>query len=910
MEYDVLIIGAGVAGQEAALNLANMNFKVILVEKDMSIGGKMVQLSKVFPTLDCAACITTPKMSETARHPNITIMTYSEVLEIEKKKNNFNIKVLKNPRYIKEDACTGCQECENACPVIIDDQYNYGLAGRKAAYIPFNLASPRIALIERKDVSAPCINKCPGGVKCYGFVSLARAGLYEEAMRLHLEDAPIPGSLGRACFAPCEDECTRNEIDGHVSIRRIKRFFTDFYYEKYPEPEFGPVEKSLDKNIAIVGSGPAGLTTAYFLAKKGYKVKIFEAAPELGGMLKITIPLFRLPKDIVDRDIKNVTALGVEYETNRKIDNLKKLKEKGFDAVFISAGTHEARRFKVEGSNLEGIIGCLDFLKEVNLGKKVDMKDKTVMICGGGNTAIDTARAAIRFKAKKVMIVYRRSRKEMPSFDWEIQEAEKEGVEFQFLKNPVKFIGKDGKITKAVCIKMELGEPDESGRRRPEPVKGSEHEIDVDIVVESIGLYPTTSHFKKELELCDDGTIKVNNETLQTSVPYIFAGGDVAIGPSTIIDAVGQGKRGAFYIDRFLQRQEMKNIGFDSKLPVANKQEVIKRNKNISTKLPVEKKERPVNERIMDFNECELTLTEEEARYSASRCLDCSNCRECHQCVEACPANAIDFTQKKEELSANVKSVILAAGFELFPPERKEEYGYNKYKNVIHSMEMDRLLAPTRPFHDVLRPLDGKKPDNLAYVLCTGSRDKSLNNPLCSQICCMYSIKQAQLLMGALPLADITIYYIDIRAFGKGFDEFYEQAKGMGVQFIKGKIAKITEKEDESGNLILRYEDIGSGEVKEAEHDLVVLSVGILPNSEIASVFINKKLELDNFNYIKQIDELLSPAKTSVEGVFIAGAVSGPLDIPDSILSAGNASAEAASYMRSSMRQSGTGFET
>ena len=869
----------------------------------MSIGGKMVQLSKVFPTLDCAACITTPKMSETARHPNIAIMTYSEVREIEKKEDSFNIKVHKNPRYVREDACTGCQECEFACPVILKDQYNYGLAARKAAYIPFNLASPRIALIERKDISAPCIHTCPGGVKCYGFVSLARAGFYEEAMRLHLEDAPIPGSLGRACFAPCEDECTRKEIDGQVSIRRIKRYFTDDYYKKHPEPEFGPVEKQIDKKIAVVGSGPAGLTAAYFLAKKGYKVKIFESAPELGGMLRTTIPLFRLPKDIVDRDIKNVTALGVEYETNRTVENLKRLKDDGFDAVFISVGTHEARRFKVKGSDLSGIIGCLDFLRDVNTDRKIDMKGKTVMICGGGNTAIDTARSAVRYGAKKVMIVYRRSRKEMPSFDWEIREAEEEGVEFRFLANPVEFKGTNGKVSQAVCIKMELGEPDESGRRRPEPVEGSEHIVDTDVVIESIGLYPTTSSFRGELEINQDGTVKVNNETLQTSVPFIFAGGDAATGPSTIIDAVGQGKRGAFYIDRFLQGEEMKDAEFDTRLSSVNKDEVIKRNKITSATPPLEKKERPVSERIKDFDECELTFTEEEICYSASRCMDCGNCRECHLCVEACPADAIDFSQKAVEMTAEVKTVILSPGFDLFPAECKMEYGYCKYSNVIHSMEMDRLLAPTRPFHDVLRPLDGKKPDNIAYVLCTGSRDKTLNNPVCSQICCMYSIKQAQLLMGALPLADLTIYYIDIRAFGKGFDEFYEQAKGMGVQFVKGKIAKIIEKEDNSGNLILKYEDIEGCSIKEAEHDLVVLSVGILPNSEMTSLFINSKLEVDDLNYIKQADELLSPAKTSIDGVFIAGAVSAPLDIPDSILSAGNASAEAASYIRSKAKQ-------
>ena len=895
--FDALIIGAGVAGQEAALNLANMNFKVLLVEKDMSMGGKMVHLSKVFPTLDCAACITTPKMSETARHPNITIMTSSEVLEVEKNDKSFKAKILKNPRFIKEDVCNGCQVCERACPVIFEDQYNYGLSGRKTVYIPFNLASPRIALIERKYESAPCINGCPGGVKAYGFVSLVRAGLYEDAMKLHLEDAPIPGSLGRACFAPCEDECIRKGIDGPASIKGIKRFFTDYYYEKHPEPEYNHVEKTSDKRIAIVGSGPAGLTAAYFLAKKGYKTKIFEAESELGGMLKFTIPSFRLPKNIVDRDIKNVTALGVEYETNKRIDNLKKLKEDGYDAIFIAVGTHQEGKFKFESSDLKGITGCLKFLRDVKLGKEMDLKYKTVIICGGGNVAIDSARTAVRLQAKKVIIVYRRSRKEMPAFEWEIKEAEKEGVEFQFLKNPVKFIGENGIIKKAVCIKMKLGDPDESGRPKPLPVEGSEHEIDTDVVIESIGIWPTTSPFKEELEINSDGTIKVNKETLQTTTPYIFAGGDSTIGASTIIEAVGQGKRGAFYIDRFLKGEDFEGIEFDQKLPSVTKEDVIKRKKDIDTKPPVKIKERAVQERIKDFNEIELTLTEEEVRYSTSRCLDCGYCRECHQCVEVCPAGAIDFSQRKKKFTVDVKSVILAQGFELFRPELKKEYNYSRFKNVIHSMEMDRLLAPTRPFHDILRPLDGLKPCKIAYVLCTGSRDRGLNNPICSQICCMYSIKQAQLLMGALPMADVTIYYLDIRAFGKGFEEFYEQSKGMGVNFVNGKVARITEKADKSGNLILRYEDIESGRVKEAEHDLVVLSVGVLPNTQLALLFKNKILELDDFNYVKQVDELLNPAKTSIEGVFVSGTASGPMDIPDSILAAGAASAESASYM-------------
>ena len=223
-------------------------------------------------------------------------------------------------------------------------------------------------------------------------------------------------------------------------------------------------------------------------------------------------------------------------------------------------------------------------------------------------------------------------------------------------------------------------------------------------------------------------------------------------------------------------------------------------------------------------------------------------------------------------------------------------------------MQMDRLIAPTRPYNSVLRPSDGKVPDNIAYVLCAGSRDSSIenaeactngcaNNPICSQICCMYSIKQAQLLMGALPMADITIYYMDIRAFGKGYEEFYMQAKGMGVNFVKGKIAKITEKNDGSADLVLRYEDVTTGKLKEVKHDLVVLSVGVLSDSSITQTFTNQKVEIDNLGFIQSAHELVSPAKTSIEGVFVAGAASGPKDIPDSILSAGAAASEAAGYI-------------
>lgn len=422
LDYDALVIGAGIAGGEVAINLANIGYKVLLVEKESSVGGKMILLSKVFPTLDCSACITTPKVSEITRHPNITIFTESEVSNIIKHgENSFTAKVNKRPRYVHIEDCTACQLCEKACPVNVPDQYQFGLVGRKAAHIPFAICSPKAAII------------------------------------------------------------------------------------------------------------------------------------------------------------------------------------------------------------------------------------------------------------------------------------------------------------------------------------------------------------------------------------------------------------------------------------------------------------------------------------------DIENCTLCGACEKVCPTGCIDFTMKPEEYNLQIKTVVLATGFNLFDTTKISRYGSGKFKNVLTSMQMEREIAPTRPYNTILRPSDGKVADRIAYVLCTGSRDDSVGNPICSQVCCMYSIKQAQLLMGALPMADVTIYYIDIRSFGKGFEEFYQQAKDMGVNFVKGKIGKISEKSN--GNLILRYEDVTEGTVTEAEHDMVVLSAGLLPNQGVDSLFDKQTLELDTYKFVKQKDILASPAKTSIDGVFVAGTASAPMDIPDSILSAGSASSEAISYL-------------
>jgi heterodisulfide reductase subunit A len=476
----------------------------------------------------------------------------------------------------------------------------------------------------------------------------------------------------------------------------------------------------------------------------------------------------------------------------------------------------------------------------------------------------------------------------------------------------VKYIGENGQIRQVQLVKMQLGEKDASDRRSPEPVKGSEYIENVDYVIEAIGLRPSTSPFAGQIDLNKNNTIVANKKTLQTSVEYIFAGGDSVTGATTLIEAAGQGKKAAFYMDKYLRNLNMADFEDGDKLPAIDKNIVLKKFDG-KVKPSIAGGMMPLAQRATSWEEVEQTFTEAEMKASTERCLDCSNCRECHQCMTACPSNAIDFKQKTKVVNTTVKSVVVTTGYNLFPPTGKPNYGYANYANVIDSMQMDRLIAPTRPYNNVLRPGDGKTPDNIAYVLCTGSRDSAIensgcgadcaNNPICSQICCMYSIKQAQLLMGALPMADITIYYMDIRAFGKGYEEFFQESKSMGVTFVKGKVAKIRENENGSGDLIIRYEDVTKGVVKEAKHDVVVLSVGVVPNKNVPQMFKNRLLELDDFNFVKQTDELINPSLTSIDGVFVAGAASGPKDIPDSILSAGCAASEVDGYLNKIQEQ-------
>ena len=874
MDYDILVVGGGIGGMESAVKLGDMGYRVLLVEKEPSIGGKIILLSKVFPTLDCASCISTPKMAGASHHPNVTVAVYSEVEDLKREGGLFTARIRKKATFVDPAACTGCQKCEENCTVAVPDRFNFGLSSTRAVSLAFPQAVPKKAVIERAGTS-PCTFRCPAGIKAHGYVSLVRAGKYREAFDLILEATPLAGSLGRACYAPCEGECTRGTLEGPVPIRRLKRFVAE---RRYAGPRRTPAPSGDGPRVAVIGSGPAGLTCAFQLAKKGYRVEIFEAASRAGGMLTQAIPVYRLPREVVERDIENVTALGVAIRTGVRIEDPASLREAGFAAVFVATGTPLSRPLGVPGEDRPGVVGAMEFLRR---GDEVSLAGKTVLVFGGGNVAVDAARVAKGRGAARVTVVYRRDREDMPAHAFEIRAAEKDGILFEYLAAPVAFTGPAGKLAAVQCVRMQPGEPDASGRRRPTPVDGSNFSLAADLAVVAVGLAPETASFG--LPTDERGFVAAGAETLQTAVPYVFAGGDVVTGPSTIVNAAGQGRRAAFFIDRYLRGEVLQGASFDDRLPVVDRDEVVARQKEYRVLPPLATAEE------------EPPLTEEEARYSAGRCLDCGVCAECGRCVSVCPAQAVRLEMRGEVETVSAGAVILATGFQLFDAVRKPQYGYGRFANVISGMQMDRLLAPTRPYNALLRPSDGKVPDNVAFVMCAGSRDQTVGNGACSRVCCMYSVKHNQLIMGSLALADVTVYYMDMRAFGKGYEEFYQQAAVMGATFVRGRIAGI--REAANGNLVVSYEDIASGTVTQREHDLVVLATALVPNPVVGGLFADGGPALDEWGWILEPEEDLFPGRTSREGVFVAGAAAGARDIPDSILHAGAAAIQAAAYV-------------
>jgi heterodisulfide reductase subunit A-like polyferredoxin len=884
----VLVQGGGIAGVQASLDLANSGFKVYLVERDAAIGGMMAHLDKTFPTGDCATCIVSPKLVECARNLNIEILTLSELVGLEGEPGRFKATVRQHPRFVDEDKCTGCSECTQVCPVDIPDEFNRCLGTRKGIAKLYAQATPNIFGILKNGHSS-CKLKCPARVNVQGYVQLIKQKEYLKAVELIRQRNPLSAICGRVCTHPCESECTRGNADEAIAIRLLKRFASDREMEMLETGKLALPEEKVPapdaKKIAIIGGGPAGLTAANDLAHAGFAVTIYEAMPAAGGMLRYGIPEYRLPKKVLDHEIEIIRRKGARFVYNCRVgqDITLQTLRNDYAAIFISAGAQKSRKLRVEGEDIKGVLHGVEFLRESASARKPVVKNR-VLVIGGGNVAVDVARTALRLGARNVEMVCLEQRHEMPAYKEEIEATLAESIKIRNGWGPKRILG-NGSVT-GIELKRCTRVFDDQKRFSPAFDETDLATVEAEQIIVAIGQMvdeQIVSHLNVQSER---GCFKADPVTGQTSIAGIFAGGDNASGPASVIEAVAAGKRVAESIERYLKGKDLLGGRFEESLrpiPPAF----------LPTLDKVEKRSRPHPEelapasRLGNFDEVEKGLTEEQALAEAARCLNCALCSECNRCVETCKQHAIDHAMRERTITLEVGSVILTPGFAEFDASRKGEFGYGRYSNVVTSVQFERMLSAAGPFEGhVIRLSDGREARRIAWIQCVGSRDSTCGNEYCSSICCMMATKQAMVAGDHVDGLDATIFYMDIRAHGKDFDQYYERARAKeNIHYIKSIPSRIVQLPG-SKDLRVAYFDENS-RLAHQEFDLIVLSVGMEPPHSMAGLAACLDIKLNEFGFCDT--DRLQPLSTSRPGVFIGGAAQEPKDIPETVTQASGA---------------------
>jgi NADPH-dependent glutamate synthase beta subunit-like oxidoreductase len=654
MARRVAVIGSDAGAAQAALSLAEMGVEVALITPATSLG-----LDSSVPGSSSQNMLHIwPLLLRAASHPLVTLYTNSRVEAIRGNQGKFTIRATKQPRYVREDLCTSCGRCGEACSVKVHSLVDGQKVTHSAIHAPFlgAKAIPSAYFIEKSGV-APCRAACPLGIKVQGFISLLSKGKVDEALSLINEAAPLAGILGRICTHPCESSCKRGEVDKPVYIQALHRFAADNasgikYSRKAPAG-------SRKEKVAIIGSGPAGLTAGWELARRGYTPTIFESHAVAGGMLATGIPRFRLPREVREREVEAIKELGVDIKTGITVGRdvtLSDLKAREYKAFFIAIGGQRNNRLDIPGEDLDGVVDGISLLFALNQKVGVSVGSNIVVI-GGGNSAVDSARTAKRGGKGTVRIIYRRTADEMTAVKEDIEEALKEGVAIEYLTAPIEILGDGNKVTGVRCQRMRLGEVGADGRRKPEPVPGSEFVIEADQVVVAIGQRPDTSLLNiKGLEVVsEDATVKVDPLTLETNIPGIFAGGDCIIGPNNVVEAIAAGLRAAESIDRYLRAHDLWEGRSIEKPRVA---EVDVKEREASRHKRAHMPTIHHSKRMGSFEETSLGLSVDAADREAGRCLNCALCSECLECEEACELGAVLHKDDAEDIEIGAEAIV------------------------------------------------------------------------------------------------------------------------------------------------------------------------------------------------------------------------------------------------------------
>ncbi len=648
----VLLLGSGYGALKVAEDLAQAGIPVIWVTRaqhflELPKGVEQVPEWPIDLNFQFR-----PLYLRVTRHPLVTPLTRAKVQSFERSGEGYRVVVEQDPIYVDYDLCTGCSRCMEVCPLGQQDRLPLS---RTPAYCP-----SRALELDKRKISS-CRLECPLGVNVQAYMALTAAGRFEDALNVIKEDNPLPGICGRVCHHPCEASCRRAELDQAVAICDVKRFLSDYRlsHEDSSTGKDTVVTPRRAERVAIVGSGPAGLTCAYYLAKAGFRVSIFEALPEAGGMLRWGIPSYRLPRNVLDREIQDILAMGVELRCNSCIGQeiiLEEL-EREFDAIFLAVGCQQSTPLEIPGKDMDGCFGAIELLRAFHLGQKVEV-GRTVAVIGGGNSAIDVSRVALRLGAD-VTIFYRRERQDMPAQEAEIASAEAEGIQIEYRVGPTRVLTQNGKVSGLELIRMELGEEDDSGRRRPRPIAGSEFRVEADTIISATGQTPN-------LDFLTDGSgvgvslraIGVSGD-FKTQNPKIWAGGDVVSGPSTVLASMAHGRTAAGKIIEYL-------TGLPSPIPeLPLRIRGVGEYATISEDLPKQPRQemalRQPEVRLRDFEEVGLGLTEDQAVAEARRCLQCSACCECRSCDAVCSdIGAIDHFRTPTTLEFFSPGIIVA----------------------------------------------------------------------------------------------------------------------------------------------------------------------------------------------------------------------------------------------------------